>query len=550
MSKVVDNYKLIEEIGSGQYGKVYRGEHIKTGDNYAIKCISLDKYRRVPKLDEFTKNEISVLSKLVHKNIVRFYEKLNTANNIYMIYEYCNGGTLEELIYKNNNISMDTILDYFNQLIEGFRAIARENILHRDIKPSNILIHNGSIIKIADFGFCKSLFGELDMTRTMVGSPIYMAPELLKGMQYSQKADVWSLGVLLYEMIFKCCPYEEKNIPSLINLIEKQELRFHKSIPDNIKRILIGMLTKDPIKRWTWNELFIYYDQYMNTHTTTINTNITNNTIHTNTINSTINMINNNTSTIQYKHTDAPNIPPYIQQLRDNSTYRDIYSIIDSNTQYSGIEYSIMRERSKLVNMIYSMTKIDKYGLIDSVRIQEIHICILKRCRHISLNMKILLNDGVYDSVFNDVDNIRYIIQKDIDTFNTVYKRFIDSCEKHIVRSTDSSDRYNKMVYQIDKIYEYDDVYYRYILLDTVKHLFDSIRSIDHHNSYGLIRHYQMINYILDCILIDDINKILIDIWTKPVDQPYYHIIDRLSSNDLYTIIYHKYNHILSSSYI
>jgi serine/threonine protein kinase len=155
MTKVVDNFALVEVIGSGQYGKVFRGKHLKTGENFAVKCIGMDKYKRVPKLDEFTNNEIDVLTKLVHPNIVRFYERLKTANNVYMVYEFCSGGTLETLVYKKK-IPNEIHYLYFRHLIEGFKLIAKENILHRDIKPSNMLVHN-DIVKIADFGFCKSL---------------------------------------------------------------------------------------------------------------------------------------------------------------------------------------------------------------------------------------------------------------------------------------------------------------------------------------------------------------------------------------------------------
>jgi len=88
--------------------------------------------------------------------------------------------------------------------------------LHRDLKPSNILFHD-EIIKIADFGFCKSLQTVHDMTQTMVGSPIYMAPEVLKGQAYNTKADIWSLGVVLYEMLFGICPYEDHSIAKLIS---------------------------------------------------------------------------------------------------------------------------------------------------------------------------------------------------------------------------------------------------------------------------------------------------------------------------------------------
>ena len=87
--------------------------------------------------------------------------------------------------------------------------------MHRDLKPSNILLNDG-VIKVADFGFCKSLLGPQDLTKTMVGSPIYMAPEILKGQNYSIKADIWSMGVVLFEMLFGYCPYEDKTIAALI----------------------------------------------------------------------------------------------------------------------------------------------------------------------------------------------------------------------------------------------------------------------------------------------------------------------------------------------
>lgn len=86
---------------------------MKTKENFAIKCISLDKYRKVPKLDEFTTNEIKVLSKLIHPNIVRYFDRLKTANNIYMVYEFCNGGTLETIIYKQN-LSLQKNMEYFD----------------------------------------------------------------------------------------------------------------------------------------------------------------------------------------------------------------------------------------------------------------------------------------------------------------------------------------------------------------------------------------------------------------------------------------------------
>jgi len=101
------------------------------------------------------------------------------------------------------------------------------NIIHRDLKPENILFHNGRI-KITDFGFCKKLKGTEDMADSMVGSPMYMAPECLMGEPYNTSADIYSLGVILYEMLYGFYPFQGSNIPELIREIKNSPLQFTK----------------------------------------------------------------------------------------------------------------------------------------------------------------------------------------------------------------------------------------------------------------------------------------------------------------------------------
>ena len=259
MRKIVDNYELICQVGSGQYGKVFKAKHKELGTQFAVKCISLEKFQRIPKLSTFTQNEIQVLNKLNHPNIVTFIERLRTANNVYMVYEFCSGGTLENHIYEKKIKNEEAALVLFDQVVSAFREMAKYNVIHRDIKPSNILLHNG-VIKIADFGFCKVIANHNEMCKTLVGSPVYMAPELQRGENYTDKVDIWSLGVLLYEMLYRKCPYEENNIPSLIKTIETKELRFPYKLEKKTEEFCRRVLDKNPKTRFSWTKLFEFYD--------------------------------------------------------------------------------------------------------------------------------------------------------------------------------------------------------------------------------------------------------------------------------------------------
>jgi serine/threonine protein kinase len=154
--KIVDRYQLEEVVGAGTYGKVYRSTTLDTKELYAVKCIPVEKFRKVTKLNEFTKNEIEVLESINHPNIVRYIEKLATVNNTYMVYEFCNGGTLESKIYSQKFLNEKASLRYFHQILSAMCTLSSKNILHRDMKPSNIML-NDDQIKIGDFGFCKPM---------------------------------------------------------------------------------------------------------------------------------------------------------------------------------------------------------------------------------------------------------------------------------------------------------------------------------------------------------------------------------------------------------
>lgn len=143
-------------------------------------------------------------------------------------------------------------------------------MLHRDVKPNNIFFKSGHL-KLADFGFCKQLKNFDDLTQTSLGSPLYMAPEVLNGDFYDSKADVWSAGIVLYEMLFGRCPYGDCNIKQLLNIYSADKLRIPMSndniyISPSAENMLRRMLEKDQLKRISWEDFFYEYeiDEYGN----------------------------------------------------------------------------------------------------------------------------------------------------------------------------------------------------------------------------------------------------------------------------------------------
>ena len=268
MNKILGNYILKEELGAGQFGAVYHSYDLKNNDEYAIKTINITKLTKFPQLLSLIQNEITVLSKIDNPNIIRLKESIQKANNYYLVYEYCNGGTLETYISKKKHLSEKEALSFFQQIIHGFKSLFINKVLHRDLKPANILLHNG-IIKIADFGFCKPLEDQFDLTKTMVGSPIYMAPEILKGEIYNTKADIWSMGVVLFEMLFGYCPYEDRTIYRLLTQINEKPLTIPPSpkISKKTEDLLFKLLVVQPLIRIDWGELLNYNLDYLEKET-------------------------------------------------------------------------------------------------------------------------------------------------------------------------------------------------------------------------------------------------------------------------------------------
>ncbi|EGR34492.1 protein kinase domain protein [Ichthyophthirius multifiliis] len=262
--KQIGQYQLIKEIGNGQFARVYytRSVDPENTQEYAIKTFQINRLK--PENQDQIDKEINILLKLNHPNIIKFYEYKKTQNNVYLIFEYCELGDLENYMkkYHDGRFPISFAQKVMNQISKAFKEVRRLKIVHRDLKLANILINKDLIVKLSDFGFAKH-FEENILLQSYCGTPITMAPEILKRQQYNEKCDIWSLGVILYQMIFGKLPFQPPkgaNIIDLINIIDKGKVQFDNLalIPQDVIELIEKMLDVNVQKRMSFQEFFEY----------------------------------------------------------------------------------------------------------------------------------------------------------------------------------------------------------------------------------------------------------------------------------------------------
>lgn len=205
MSRTIewDNYIVDRHhIGKGSFAKVYHGINKITNQEVAIKKISFGQLH--DSIKSRTVSEISILQSLKHPNIIQLYSHKFDNDILLLIMEYCSDGDLMKWIKKDK--TPDEIYNVIKQIVEGMSYLHKNKIIHRDIKPQNILLHN-SKIKICDFGFSQTYNEGSSLFKTICGTPLYMSPEVINLMPYTLKSEIWSLGVLFYNIFFDEHPY-------------------------------------------------------------------------------------------------------------------------------------------------------------------------------------------------------------------------------------------------------------------------------------------------------------------------------------------------------
>ena len=278
---IIEDLTLIKSVGKGSFGEVFLTSKKGTDQMFAVKKVSKSLVLQ-DKVKKYFNNEIYILKQVNHPNIIKLYEIKQTLNNFYLVFDLCNGGGLSNCLekYMEQNkrpFTQEIAQSIIRQLVSGLQYLHHNKILHRDLKLDNVLIHfnteedknNFNLlkaqVKIIDFGFARYLEND-SLAQSVLGSPINMDPQILAKMRkidnnqsfgYDQKADIWSLGTICYEMLIGAPPFDATSYEELVSKIQKGDYK----IPNNLKlskeaiSFINGMLQHNPQKRLNIDQL-------------------------------------------------------------------------------------------------------------------------------------------------------------------------------------------------------------------------------------------------------------------------------------------------------
>ncbi|XP_042427439.1 serine/threonine-protein kinase ATG1c-like isoform X2 [Zingiber officinale] len=258
-NRVVGDYIIGQQIGAGAFSTVWRARHRVRGTEVAVKEIVMDRLSK--KLQENLLSEVSILRRINHPNIIALYDFIQTSGRIYLVLEYCKDGDLSVYIQNHGRVPEIIAKHFMQQLASGLQVLRDNNVIHRDLKPQNLLLstHGGNfVLKIADFGFARSL-APRGLAETLCGSPLYMAPEVMQFQKYDAKADLWSVGIILYQLVTGKTPFTgNSQIQLLQNVLKTNELHFpfDCNLSSECVDLCQKLLRRNAVERLTFEEFF------------------------------------------------------------------------------------------------------------------------------------------------------------------------------------------------------------------------------------------------------------------------------------------------------
>ncbi|XP_068804998.1 serine/threonine-protein kinase 36 [Struthio camelus] len=249
---MMEKYHVLEMIGEGSFGRVYKGRR-----KYSAQVVALKFIPKVGRSEKELKNlqrEIEIMRGLHHPNIIQMLDSFETDKEVVVVTDYAEG-ELFQILEDDGSLPEDQVQTIAAQLVSALYYLHSHRILHRDMKPQNILLGKGGVIKLCDFGFARAMSIHTMVLTSIKGTPLYMSPELVEERPYDHTADLWSVGCILYELFVGTPPFYTSSIFQLVSLIVKDPVKWPKAISPVFKSFLQGLLMKDPRQRLSWPEL-------------------------------------------------------------------------------------------------------------------------------------------------------------------------------------------------------------------------------------------------------------------------------------------------------
>ncbi|CAD8160277.1 unnamed protein product [Paramecium octaurelia] len=253
----IGHYLLGKTLGVGSFGKVKLARHNITNTQVAIKIINKKRMKN-SKLEDKISREIRYMRHFNHPNVIKLYEVLDTAGDIFVVMEYAEKGELFDLIAQRGKLPEAEARHFFLQILSGVDYCHHNLIAHRDLKPENILISHNNTLKIGDFGLSNKM-NDGKYLKTPCGSPNYAAPEVISGRSYcGSEADVWSCGVILFALLAGYLPFDEETTQALYIKIKTADYTIPSSFSPQVRDLINRMLTPDPLKRIKFHEIYLH----------------------------------------------------------------------------------------------------------------------------------------------------------------------------------------------------------------------------------------------------------------------------------------------------
>lgn len=253
-STFADRYEIIDELGWGGMGRVYRVEDTKTKEELALKLIKPEIASDKRTIERFAQ-ELTIAHKITHRNVCRMHHLGEERGNYYITMEFVGGDDLKKLIRKMGQLSAGQAITIAKQICKGLAEAHRLGVVHRDLKPQNVMVDEEGKARIMDFGIARAMEAKgLTGEGVMIGTPEYMSPEQVEGKEVDQRSDIYSLGIMLYETVTGKVPFEG-DTPFTVGMKHKSESpkepkELNAQIPEDLSRVILKCLEKDKENRF------------------------------------------------------------------------------------------------------------------------------------------------------------------------------------------------------------------------------------------------------------------------------------------------------------